>query len=283
MAVVILVDQSNIFYRAYYSGKKHHTIHPWLPIVRYFSILKKAAVMVKAKYKDPNISFIFAGDSLTKLKRTEFDSTYKANRSPSKDDVFINFRKAIDKIHDVLDLPLVRLDGLEGDDVIASLVQNNVFNTNRMVIMSDDKDLRQLLHFKYVSIYAPGRGFYTIEDFVEEYELQPDRFVFYKALLGDTSDNIAGVYGWGPVRAKEAIIAGTWMEILKEQEQTDEYWHAMELVRLYFDPDLTSEGKTYTLDEKIVKKIEKVLLDIYNDKRAVEDTLISLIQLEETI
>lgn len=281
----VLVDQSNVLYRAYYSGIKVDAIHPWMGVVRYFNLLRNCAYRVNSANKDKP-RFIFAGESKRKLDRSIHDESYKTNRVSSTDERFQTFKEAINKIHQILDLPIVRRDGLEADDVIASAVQNAAEesrqNQHQQVILSNDKDLRQLLMFRHTIIYEPPGRFYSWHMFKEEYGFEPDRFVFYKALVGDRTDDVSGVSGWGPVKATEHIQKGDWMLVLKENNQTEEYWHAMELVRLRFHQDLKPKSCTFTLDEKKLQRITKVATALY-EERAASDIIIALFQLEENL
>jgi len=104
------------------------------------------------------------------------------------------------------------INRFEADDIIALYVRNRIkkkIDVN-ITIVSNDKDFYQLLHSyrPTVNILRVGRNkqrVLTREDFEEEYEIRPALWSDVRALSGDTSDNIPGIEGIGPVRAVEII------------------------------------------------------------------------------
>lgn len=142
-----------------------------------------------------------------------------------------NLREQIQKAKDFLGLlgvPQVRCDGVEADDVIAFLAQRE--HPNGCVIVSTDQDMLQLirkfewttdhcsesdeghgrdstgicvscrdeLSLRSVSVWSPVKEiFYDYDTFKDEMKILPENFRFCKALMGDDSDNIPGIRGYG--------------------------------------------------------------------------------------
>ena len=144
--------------------------------------------------------------------------------------------------------------------------------TTDVIIFSGDRDLQQLLAWKRVLIYrAPGL-FVDRATFEEEFGIPVEKYGVYKALIGDKSDNIAGVEGFGPVKARTAINANCVAEDiweLGEKKAAEEFKLALSLVNLdtKIDIDLTDiyagppkieeSGLADTLDRHILLEVKR--------------------------
>lgn len=109
----------------------------------------------------------------------------------------------------MLPIEIVRGENTEADDLIAGLVQAHPDTPKRIV--STDRDFMQLIG-PSLSIYAPVKKLIVTEDnFFEAISLKGrfprDRFVDYRALTGDPSDNLPGVPGIGEVTASKLLAA----------------------------------------------------------------------------
>ncbi len=125
---------------------------------------------------------------------------YKGNRPPMPDDLKQNI-PWIKQIVKALDVPSITQPGVEADDVIGALAKKVEAEGGEVVIVSPDKDFRQLLS-PSVSIFRPAhRGeqfdMMTVDSFREQYGLEPEQFIDVLALMGDASDNVPGVPGIG--------------------------------------------------------------------------------------
>lgn len=285
-STLVLVDWSNLMYRAWFISREQ----PWVAFCKFFDMLRLC--VRKSKQAGIPIKIIFCGESRTKLKRTEMFPEYKGTRKHSKNEEFAAFRKKLEICINKLGYELLRIDGAEADDVIASIVANNCHRcyckvpcgncehaqqyTTDVVIFSGDRDLQQLLSWKRVLIYrAPGL-FVDIKAFEEEFGIPVQKYNIYKALVGDKSDNISGVEGFGPVKAQIAINSDTVAEDIWElggKESADQFKLALNLVNL--DTKIGIDiGKLYMgipkVEEKeLLKTLDKhVLLEI---KRFAEE------------
>ncbi len=98
-------------------------------------------------------------------------------------------------------LPVVciSIDKLEADDVISCIATNtyNDYEDSEVFIMSSDNDFLQLINNR-IKVYSPTKKkIYEIKDVLDEYDVHPINFLLYKTLVGDESDNIPGVIGFG--------------------------------------------------------------------------------------
>jgi DNA polymerase-1 len=272
MGLLLLVDEQNVAYRAYYSSLRHHQAKPWSPLLQYASMLAKCGRICNEEYSPDTMRVIFAGESRTKLLRTQFDPTYKAHRKKTKrDEAFQKMSYAVDYILKRALIPIVRVDGYEADDVVASLTQNIRVNekdfSTRVVIFSNDRDLGELLSRPMTVLYRAPGGFYTRKDLEKEYGVPVYAFPIYKALVGDKSDGLKGVFGWGPSLARKSISDWSWNELLEIQGQIEEYWLAMELSRLRYIPELPVESSKFKVNG-LLDTIRKEMEKLYNSKDA---------------
>ncbi len=139
---------------------------------------------------------VFDAESDGESFREQIYDDYKANRDPPPEDLLENL-PYIKEIVRAMDIPVLEVPEVEADDVIGTLARQAENDEADVVIVSPDKDFKQLLTEK-VSIYKPARGdkdfeIITDDDFRDEYGLDPIQFIDMLALWGDTSDNVPGV------------------------------------------------------------------------------------------
>jgi len=267
-------------YRAWFVSREQ----PWVAFCKFFDMLRLC--IHKSKEPGVPINVIFCGESRTQLKRAELFPEYKGTRKRPKNKEFATFRKTLEKYIETLGYKLLRVDGAEADDVIASIVADNCHRcyckvpcgncehaqqyTTDIVIFSGDRDIQQLLAWKRVLIYrAPGL-FIDAAAFEEEFGIPVAKYGVYKALIGDKSDNILGVEGFGPVKAQIAIKADTVAEDIWElggTEAAEQFKLALTLVNL--DTKLSINlsdiytGAPIIQEKELFKNLDKrILLEI---------------------
>lgn len=135
----------------------------------------------------------------------EYKANRKKERTPEEEAKRALFRHQRDLLIDVLPtfgISTFRLPGREGDDVIGAL---SVLYEGKVAVVTDDKDLLQLVSDR-VSVYRPMKDQYvTSKDFKELVGIPARNFLTYLAILGDKSDNIPGVKGVGEKTAKALL------------------------------------------------------------------------------
>jgi DNA polymerase-1 len=149
--------------------------------------------------------------------RSELDAGYKANRNEAPDDLRVQlpyFRP----LTEAFCWPVMAVEGVEADDVIATLVSRARAREWDVVIYSGDKDLMQLVDDHVVVIDSMRQITYDAAGVEKKFGVAPALVGEFLALVGDTSDNIPGVSGIGPVTAArllgqygsiESILAST--------------------------------------------------------------------------
>lgn len=203
MSKYLIVDSSFLAYRSYFAfgnltNKKNQ---PTGAIFGYAKTIFQLVNKLAPEY------LIICKDLQTPTFRHEALKEYKGNRKPMED----NMQSQMQLIEDFSNLITKNnfsLEGYEADDIIYSVVNKYSNDSNEFYILSGDKDLFQLFTFDRVSFVKEEKDFVTIfrsEEFVTKYSLQPVQWVDYKALVGDGSDNFAGVPGIGPVSALKIL------------------------------------------------------------------------------
>lgn len=141
---------------------------------------------------------------------------YKANRKPVDTRLKLQLNK-LPALIESLGVRCVRHDEYEADDIAATLTANAA--DLEVVLVSNDKDWSQLLGDN-VTIFAPkpdnaGETHrYDSAAWEAKTQIPPHRMCEFLALVGDTSDNVAGVEGWGEVTARTAIVqTRSWAEL----------------------------------------------------------------------
>jgi DNA polymerase I len=132
--------------------------------------------------------------------RDEVFAGYKATRAKMPDDLRTQMVR-IRAMVDAFGIPRLELEGYEADDILGSIARQAVLKGLGVKIITGDRDLLQLVDDRILvnlagSKLSEARDF-TAKDVVEYLGVRPDQIVDYKALVGDTSDNIPGVPGIG--------------------------------------------------------------------------------------
>jgi len=297
MRMLVAVDYSNFVYRAYFSSLHSLEVRPWLPFLRALDMLRSCIQHCRKKWPGCSIEFIFCGDSVRKkLDRMKTDENYKADRPPLTNLRFYIFRKLMALVIEDIGCEIVYFDGQEGDDVMASVVHGNCKECTcekpcedckhadpnfMVVIFTCDKDLNALLKYRNVIVYRPPDIWYTACMFEREYGFHPRYFTAYKAMIGDKSDGVKGVEGWGPSRAKCHILKQDWEKVLQQDPKSyAQYLHAYELVKLNYEiEDTPITGMPIRLAKK--SDSMNTIFNEYHRDEAVSDILFAEKRLEE--
>src|ERR1043165_1158837 len=193
---LLLVDGSSYLYRAYHALpelRSPKTGEPTGAIYGVLNMLRKLATDYKAQAR----ACVF--DAKGKTFRDEVYPDYKATRSAMPDDL----SRQIEPLHEAVKAigwPLLCVEGVEADDVIATLAEEAKRRGWRTVISTGDKDLTQLVDDHTLWINTMSNEKLDVAGVTEKFGVPPERIVDYLTLVGDAIDNIPGVDG---VRSEE--------------------------------------------------------------------------------
>lgn len=145
---------------------------------------------------------VVAYDSKEPSFRKEMFPEYKANRGAPPEDLVPQF-ELIDELIKQMGFPAFRQDGVEADDLIATLTKKWTRGKpdHHVVIVSGDKDLMQLVSDQVVVWDTMKNKVYGVDEVEEKFGVGPEQMRDYLALVGDSSDNIPGVPSIGPKTA----------------------------------------------------------------------------------
>ncbi|MGB4107726.1 MAG: DNA polymerase I [Alphaproteobacteria bacterium] len=199
-----LVDGSGFIFRAYYAmayGGKPMTNPDGVPVGAVFGFTNMLLKLLR-DYNAPYMAVIF--DAARKNFRNDIYADYKANRDETPEDLIPQFPLIRDAVT-AFDIPYMAQEGYEADDLIAAYTRLARAAGKKVVIVSSDKDLMQLVG-DGVRMLDPMKGeFIGPEQVMEKFGVTPDKVVDVQALAGDTSDNVPGVPGIGVKTAAQLI------------------------------------------------------------------------------
>ncbi|MBX6420357.1 MAG: DNA polymerase I [Nevskia sp.] len=193
---VILVDGSGWLFRAY------HALPPLAnskgePTGAVFGMLNMLRKLVR-EYHPQRIAVVF--DAPGKTFRDNLYAGYKATRDATPEDLSAQM-PAILELVQALGLPLLQIEGVEADDVIATLAQDAKRAGHEVLLVTSDKDLAQLVDPRVALLDTMKNRRLDPAGVREKFGVPPEKIVDYLALVGDASDNIPGVPLVGPKTA----------------------------------------------------------------------------------
>src|SRR5438067_574239 len=199
---LLLVDGSSYLYRAYHALpelRSPKTGEPTGAIYGVLNMLRKLATDYKAQAR----ACVF--DAKGRTFRDDLYAEYKATRTAMPDDL----SRQVEPLHEAikaLGWPLLLIDGVEADDVIATLVEQAKARGWRTVISTGDKDLTQLVDERTLWINTMSNEKLDVAGVQAKFGVPPEKIVDYLALIGDQIDNIPGVDKVGPKTACKWIV-----------------------------------------------------------------------------
>ncbi len=192
----VLVDGSSYLFRAFYALPPLTTSsgEPTGAVLGVTNMLLKLI----QEYDPEHVAVVF--DAGGKTFRDELFEEYKAHRPPMPDDLRAQVPALLD-IVPALGLPLLRIEGVEADDVIGTLVQKAKADDMPSLISTGDKDMAQLVEDDVTLVNTMTNRIMNRDGVKEKFDVTPEQIIDYLALVGDTSDNIPGIPKVGPKTA----------------------------------------------------------------------------------
>ena len=193
---LILVDGSSYLYRAFHAMPPL-TNSKGQPTGAIYGVVNMLRKLIK-DYQPEYMAVVF--DAKGKTFRDELFEDYKAHRPPMPEEL----EAQIEPLHQVIEamgIPLLMVDGVEADDVIATLAEQAVASGMDVVISSGDKDLAQLVNDHVVVVNTMNDSVLDRAAVEAKFGVPPERIVDWLALVGDAVDNIPGIPGVGPKTA----------------------------------------------------------------------------------
>lgn len=200
MKRIYLVDVSNMFFRAFFAIPRL-TNSRGMPTNALYGFVGMTIKLLR-EAKPDYIAYCF--DRPEPSFRVELYEDYKANRDEMPDDLEPQL-PYIQKITEVLGIPMLDKAGYEADDIIGTLAREAARKGIEAVIVSGDKDFAQLIDSK-VTLYDTMKNVkYDAEAVKGKWGILPHQMIDYLSIVGDSSDNVPGVRGIGPKGAEKLL------------------------------------------------------------------------------
>ena len=193
---LVLIDGSSYLYRAF------HALPPLTnsagaPTGALLGVLNMLYRLLDEEAPE-QMAVVF--DASGKTFRDELYDQYKANRPPMPDELRAQIEPLLDAI-DAMGLPLLRIAGVEADDVIGTLVREQLDAGGDVLVSTGDKDMAQLVTDGVRLVNTMSDTTLDRDAVVAKFGVEPEQIVDWLALVGDSSDNIPGVPKVGPKTA----------------------------------------------------------------------------------
>ncbi|NBC22969.1 MAG: DNA polymerase I [Gammaproteobacteria bacterium] len=185
---LVLVDGSSYLYRAF------HALPPLTnssgePTGAVLGVLNMLNKLVREE-EPQHIAVVF--DAPGKTFRDEMFEEYKANRPPMPDELRSQVLPLLQAV-EAMGLPLLRIDGVEADDVIGTLSRRALDRGMEVLISTGDKDMAQLVSEGIGLVNTMTDTRLDRDGVKDKYDVWPEQIIDWIALVGDSSDNIPGV------------------------------------------------------------------------------------------
>ncbi len=219
---LILIDGHALAFRQYFAlertGMRTST---GVPSWAVFGFFKALFDLMKNKELEPDaIAVTF--DVSHQTFRTERYDEYKANREKMPDDLHVQMGLIYEGLQ-AFSIPIYQKEGFEADDVIGTISKKACELGHKVYILTGDQDSFQLVDTEgCVKVIIPSKGELVEYDWDKVYEklgVYPNQVIDYKALRGDSSDNIPGIRGIGEKTAQKLL--GTYGDLDTVYENVD--------------------------------------------------------------
>lgn len=245
---LVIIDGMSVFYRGYFA-MPGLSLPDGTPTGGVFGFASIAIEVIK-KLEPDYVAVAWDIRSTSTTKRSEIYADYKAGRTKPPSD----FYDQLPLLHELLESfgwPLYELDGYEADDIMGTFaLQANDKNVETCIV-TGDYDMMQLIS-DTVKVYITKKGselmYFDDAAFLDKYGIDVRQFIDYKALVGDSSDNIPGVRKIGPKAAEKLL--GAYGTLDGIYEHVDE---------------LKGAQKQYLIDDKANAYMSKELAQIFCD------------------
>ncbi|MDQ3287008.1 MAG: DNA polymerase I [Pseudomonadota bacterium] len=225
MKRLVLIDGSSYLYRAF------HALPPLTndagePTGALFGVVN----MLRATLAERPDYVAYVVDAKGPTFREEIDPQYKANRPAMPDELRSQVQPMCDIVQ-ALGIDILRIDGVEADDVIGTLAVQAAEAGIDVTISTSDKDFAQLVRDAQAGEdgeRGPGVALVntmsgsrldSVETVIAKFGVRPDQIVDYLSLMGDSIDNIIGVSKCGPKTAAKWLGAYGTLEGVIEHHQ----------------------------------------------------------------
>lgn len=272
---LVLIDGMSVFYRGFFA-MPGLSLPDGTPTGGVFGFASIAIEVIK-KLEPDYVAVAWDIKGTSTAQRSKIYVDYKAGRTKPPDD----FYAQLPILHSLLDSfgwPLYELDGYEADDIMGTFAKAADDSDIETCLVTGDYDMMQLIS-KNTNVYITKKGSELIHfddaAFFEKYGVHVRQFVDYKALVGDSSDNIPGVRGVGPKAAAKLLEEYDTLESiydhlddqkgsLKQKLEADKTnaFMSQELARIFVDAPIEIDWHEADINNTDLSAVAKKLKEL---------------------
>jgi len=273
MKRLAVIDGKSVFYRGYYA-MPGLSLPDGTPTGGVFGFASIAIELIK-KLEPDYVAIAWDIKGTSAGKRLEIFSDYKAGRTKPADDFYAQL-PILREVLEAFDWPLYELDQYEADDIMGTFAAQAKEEGVEACLITGDYDLLQLIDDN-TGVYITRTGSsdlvrYDDEAFEAKYGVKVSQFVDYKALVGDSSDNIPGVPRVGPKAAESLLnaygdldgiyehvdeVKGAQRKYLNDGKESA--YMSQKLAAIYTDAPIKIDWEQASIERTRVEKILEVL------------------------
>ncbi len=266
--MLLIIDGNSLINRAFYGVPEMTTktgIHTnaVLGFINYINRLMD-------DYKPTHMAVAF--DVKSKTFRNDLCADYKGNRKKMSDELREQF-PIIEEVLEALNIKALKYEGFEADDIIGSVSKMFSRSNIKVKVATGDKDALQLTDDNIEVLYFKKGGFipYTLDMIKDEFGVKPINLIDYKAIAGDSADNISGIKGMGNKTAIKYLTRfKTIEEIYNNLDEITEK-RPKKLFEEYKDSCFLSKKlATIITDMDLGLEIDDLLLNPYSPNDIIE-------------
>ncbi len=196
---LLLIDGSSFIFRAFHAVT-YLNAPDGMPTGAIYGVTSMIKQMLKKYYHIKYWAFVC--DAKGPTFRHDIYPNYKANRKETPQDLIPQF-DYIYKIIAALGIKVITQQGVEADDVIASITMLAKQHNFKILIATGDKDFTQLVDDDVSLVNTMTNEELNHDAVVAKFGVTPKQMIDYLALIGDTADNVPGIYKCGPKTASK--------------------------------------------------------------------------------
>lgn len=273
MKRLAVIDGKSVFYRGYYA-MPGLSLPDGTPTGGVFGFASIAIELIK-KLEPDYVAVAWDIKGTSADKRLEIFPEYKAGRTKPSDDFYAQL-PILREVLEAFNWPLYELDRYEADDIMGTFAVQAKEKGVEACLITGDYDLLQLIN-ENTGVYITRTGStdlvrYDDAAFEEKYGIKVSQFIDYKALVGDSSDNIPGVPRIGPKAAQILLtsfdnldgiyahldeVKGAQQKYLTEGK--DSAYMSQQLAGIYCDAPINIDWDETSIERTRVDKILEVL------------------------
>ncbi len=201
----VVIDGNHLIHRAFYAIQNPLKTSSGEQTNAIFGFASMLLNIIEAEKPD-YMAVTF--DEKAPTFRHEKHEGYKATRKKAPDELYSQIPRIREMVK-CFNMPIYSKEGFEADDMMGTLAKKADKEGIITYLVTGDMDLLQMIE-PHIFVVFPHKGYrepivYNAEKVYEKYHIYPNQVVDYKALVGDTSDNIKGVDGIGPKGASDLL------------------------------------------------------------------------------